>query len=128
MKKRNNSEMDYRSRVGAGGGSPQGRDVRKMPKPVKEFLRQWAIENIADGNESYFIDAPKNNGRWSPKKFEPIITLLWEMFPEWAIYYFTGREDRSAYLVMQRHHKMYYHNDGKTRGRGKSREHPDYHK
>lgn len=120
------SEMDYRSIVGAKGGSPKGTDKRRCPKELKEFARRWAIENIAGGNESYFINNPNAGTRFTARVFEPVIPLLKENFPAACEEYFGGRWDRAAHLIMNRVHKMYYFNDGRRRGRGKSREHPDY--
>lgn len=120
------SELDYKSRVGVKGGSPKGRDVRDCPKPLKDLARKLAIQMIGDGNESYFINNPNAKSRFSIKAFRPIVPLLYEKMPAECEQYFGGREENAAYLIMERVHKMYYYNDGKHRGRGKSNEHPDF--
>lgn len=119
------NEVDYKSRANAKGGSPLGTDKRKCPKNMKYRIWQWAVEEIAHGNESHFIHNPNSRkGRFSKKLFEPLVPILMEEFPEESAEYFGGREEKAAHLIANRLHKMYYGNDGKTRSRGISSEHP----
>lgn len=119
-------EVDYVSRVNAYGGSKPGTDKRRCPRVLKDYARRWAIENLCDGNESYFIHrVGKKRGRFSAKQYLPLIPILKEKFPKECEEYFGGRWERAGNLISNRVHKMYYQNDGKKRGRGKSSEHPD---
>ena len=118
-------EVDYVSRVNSGGGSKIGRDVRKCPRKLKEAARIWAITSLCKGNESAMIHNPNAGTRFSAKAYEPLIPILKQLFPAECEEYFGGRWERAANIIANRVHKMYYQNDGKLRGRGKSKEHPD---
>lgn len=119
------SELDYKSRIHPYGGSPKGREVRRCPRALKELARKLAVEDIAGGNESYFIHNPNHGSRFTAAAFAGIVLKLWEELPDECRQYFGGREDKAAYLISQRVHKMYYVYDKGGKSRGKSREHPD---
>ncbi len=108
------------------GGSPKGRDVRRCPKSVKAFAHKWAIDNIGKGNESIFMHDPLRRPRFTKRLYVPLVSLIKEKFPLEYEAYFGGREEKAPNLIMHRVHKMYYHNDGKSRGRGKSNENPSH--
>lgn len=117
-------ELDYVSRINGKGGSPPNRDTRPCPEKLREFSWRWAIDTIADGNESYFIHNPNAKARFSEKAYKPLIPILWEEFPKECQAYFGGREEKAAKLIANRIHKMYYCYTKGIRGRGISREHP----
>lgn len=122
--KQPSSELDYRAHVKPHGGSKKGRDNRHCPMVIKDFARKWAIDNIGDGNESYFIHNPNAGARFTARVFAPCIPLICKKFPKESKKYFEGRMWNAAKLIAERVHKMFYCNDGHRRGRGISNEHP----
>ena len=121
----NPSEGDYKSRKNGKGGSPKGRVVRKCPRPLKKRALELGIEIIAHGNESHFLHNPNAGARFSAKPWWEIVRILKNELPVEYQEYFEGREDKAAYLISQRVHKMFYVYQNGKRYRGKSREHPD---
>lgn len=122
----NRSEDDYKARH-IKGGSPKGRDQRRCPDVLKYFSWTWAIKVLGDGNESNLIHNPNSSkGRFTEKAYKPLIPILLKRFPEECEKYFDGRMEKAARLIMHRVHKIFYSNDGKTRTRAISREHPKY--
>jgi len=115
-------EVDYVASVGSYGGSKKGRDVRSCPDVLKLAAQLWTIANLAAGNESNLIHNPNAGGRFSKVKFRPLLPLLSRLFPKEADAYFSGREKTAANCIMNRVHKMYYHNDTRSKGRGVSNE------
>ena len=119
-------ESDYISRKNIKGGSPKGTDKRPCPRILKWRFREYAINKIANGNESYFMHNANADARFVSRLFVDLIPELVQRYPEECEAYFSGRWEKAPKLAMERVHKMYYWNDKTGKGRGKSREHPDF--
>lgn len=106
------------------GGSEKGKSQRFWPLHIKLAVWRFAYKEIAHGNEQIFWDRPgPGPGRWTVRNFIPVARWVIETFPE-EVQAQVGEDwdvpERVAFLLHNRHHRMYYHNDGKRRVRVKA--------
>lgn len=117
--------MDYRARTQTYGGSTPGRDARRMPDSLKLALQLWAKTSIGLGSEDRFIRWEQAGlaGRWTPRIFEPFVGIAEHFLPDEVEAYLgatdrhPARYERATNIYSNRHHKMFYDNDGRIRGR-----------
>lgn len=113
-------EADFVPNRNIKGGSKPGREIKRFNYRMREFIRLWCIDHVADHDEKYFVYAPKNTGRWTKESFLKLDVVMTEVFGpeylEWRVGDFLNR-------LINRHHKMYYSNQRSVRCI--SEEHPD---
>lgn len=118
---------DFQNNPNIPGGSEKGRDLRRAPLALKLATHRWAISELADGVEHLFGHSPVPFPRFSARQYENVVPLLAHHFPDEALAYFGGREERAANIIMNRIHKMYWSDEqpASLRGYG-TREHPTF--
>lgn len=124
----------YVGQVKGRGGSPKGCDKRLWPLHVKLALMHWARQEFSDGTDTaFFVPRAHKGAVWSENRFLPFLSIMLELFPDESEYLFDewdgkpARWEKAPKLITERHHKMFYWNDGNIKTRSQeSPEHPKF--